>query len=134
MKTGNNKTTLQIFHTIPHFLRHHEYENFCGQWRTHGGGGGGGGSGVKPPEPPLPQLLSSPLPATAVLFFRSVQLSNIISRNFYYHAMQQYRYFNFFDVFCLNYIFVIDAAVKQLVSRSFLQCGASAVTMAAHKI
>ena len=47
--------------------------------------------------------------------------------------MQQYRYFNFSDVFCLNYIFVIDAAVKQLVSRSFLQYGASAVTMAAHK-
>ena len=66
-----------------------------------------------------------------------VQLSNLISRNFYYHAMQQYRYFNFSDVFRLNYIFVIDAAVKQLVSRSFLKYGVSAVTivtMAAHKI
>ena len=70
---------------------------------------------------------------TAVMFFRSVQLFNLISRNFYYHAMQQYRYFNFSNVFCLNYIFIIDAAVKQLVSRSFLKCGASAVTMAAHK-
>ena len=48
--------------------------------------------------------------------------------------MQQYQYFNFFDVFCLNYIFVIDAAVKQLVSRSFLKYGASAVTTTAHKI
>ena len=42
--------------------------------------------------------------------------------------MQQYRYFNFSGVFCLNYIFIIDAAVKQLVSRSFLKYSASAVT------
>ena len=81
-----------------------------------------------------PTFLRAELAETAVMFFRSVQLSNLISRNFYYHAMQQCRYFNFSDVFCLNYIFVIDAAVKQLVSRSFLQYGASAVTMAAHKI
>ena len=64
----------------------------------------------------------------------SVQLSNLISRNFYYDTMQQYRYFNFSDVFCLNYIFVIDAAVKQLVSGSSLKYEVSAVTMAAHKI
>ena len=69
----------------------------------------------------------------AVMFSGSVQLSNLISRNFYYHAMQQYRYFNFFDVFCLNCIFVIDAAVKQVVSRSFFKYGLSAVTTAAHK-
>ena len=81
-----------------------------------------------------PTFLRAELAETAVMFFRSVQLSNLISRNFYYHAMQQYRYFNFSDVFWLNYIFVIDAAVKQLVSRSFLKYGASAVTMAAHKI
>ena len=36
-------------------------------------------------------------------------------------------------MFCLNGIFVIDAAaVKQLVSRSFLKHGVSAVAMAAH--
>ena len=35
-------------------------------------------------------------------------------------------------MFCLNCIFVIDAAVKQLISRSFLKCGVSAVNMAAH--
>ena len=48
--------------------------------------------------------------------------------------MQQCRYSNFSDVFCLNCNFVIDAAVKQLVSGSFLKYGASAVTMVAHKI
>ena len=38
-------------------------------------------------------------------------------------------------MFCLNCIFVIvAAAVKQLVSRSFLKYGVSAVAMAAHKI
>ena len=38
-------------------------------------------------------------------------------------------------MFCLNCIFVIDAAaVKQLVSRSFLKYGVSAVAMAAHKL
>ena len=36
-------------------------------------------------------------------------------------------------MFCLNCIFIIDAAVKQLVSRSFLKHGVSAVAMAAHK-
>ena len=40
-------------------------------------------------------------------------------------------------MFCLNCIFVIDAAfaaaVKQLVSRSFLKYGVSAVAMAAYK-
>ena len=50
--------------------------------------------------------------------------------------MQQYwsAYSSFSDVFCLNCIFVIDTAVKQLVSRSFLKYGVFAVTMAAHKI
>ena len=47
--------------------------------------------------------------------------------------MQQYWLSNFSDVFCLNCIFVIDTAVKQLVSRSFLKYGVSAVAMAAHK-
>ena len=48
--------------------------------------------------------------------------------------MQQYWLSNFSDVFCLNCIFAIDAAaVKQLVSRSFLKYGVSAVAMAAHK-
>ena len=48
--------------------------------------------------------------------------------------MQQYWLSNFSDVFCLNCIFVIDAAaVKQLASRSFLKYGVSAVAMAAHK-
>ena len=48
--------------------------------------------------------------------------------------MQQYWYSNFSDVFCLNCIFVIDAAaVKQLVNRSFLKYGVSAVALAAHK-
>ena len=76
----------------------------------------------------LPKLLSS--------LFCFVPLSNLTSRNFYYDAVQQYRcrYSNFSDVFCLNCIFVIDAAVKQLVSRSFFKYGVSAVTMAAHKI
>ena len=37
---------------------------------------------------------------------------------------------NFSVVFCLKCIFVIDVAVKQLTSRSFLKCGVSAVTMA----
>ena len=45
--------------------------------------------------------------------------------------MQQYRYSKFSRVFCLNCIFVIDAAVKQW---SFLKYGVSAVIMAAHKI
>ena len=40
-------------------------------------------------------------------------------------------WFNFSDVLFLNCIFVIDAAVKQLISRSFLKCGVSAET--AHK-
>ena len=40
---------------------------------------------------------------------------------------------NFSVVFCLKCIFVIDVAVKQLGSRSFLKRGVSAVTMAAHK-
>ena len=48
--------------------------------------------------------------------------------------MQQYRYSNFSDVFCLNCIFVIDAIVRQLVSGSSLKHEVSAVTMAAHKI
>ena len=48
--------------------------------------------------------------------------------------MQQYRYPNFSDVFCLNCNFVFDAAVKQFVSESFHKYGVSAVTMAAHKI
>ena len=48
--------------------------------------------------------------------------------------MQQYRYSNFSDVFCLNCNFVIDAAVKQLVSGSSFKYEVSAVTMAAHKI
>ena len=67
--------------------------------------------------------------------FCSVQLCNLNSRNFYYDAMQQYRCSNFSDVFCLNCIFVIDAAaLMHLVSRSFLKYGVSAGTMAAHKI
>ena len=68
------------------------------------------------------------------MFFCSVQLSNLISRNFYYIVMQQYRYSNFSDVFFLNCVFVIDAAVKQLVSRSFLKYDVSVVTMAARKV
>ena len=48
--------------------------------------------------------------------------------------MQQYRSSNFFDVFCLNCNFVIDAAVKQLVSGSSLKYEVFAVTMAAQKI
>ena len=75
----------------------------------------------------LPKLLSC-------IFFCSVQLSNLISRNFCYDTMQQYRCSNFSDVFCLNCNFVIDAAVKQLVSGSSLKYELSAVTMAAHKI
>ena len=69
-----------------------------------------------------------------MFFFCSVQLSNLISRNFYYDTMQQYRYSNFSDVFSLNCSFVIDAAVRQLVSESSLKYEESAVTMAAHKI
>ena len=45
---------------------------------------------------------------------------------------QQYRKSNFSDVFCLNCNFVTDATVKHLTSRSFLKCGVSAETMAAH--
>ena len=67
------------------------------------------------------------------VFFLSVQLSNLISRNFYYDTMQQYRYSNFADVFCLNCNFVIDATVKQLVNGSSRKYEVSAVTMAAHK-
>ena len=48
--------------------------------------------------------------------------------------MQQYRYSNFSDVFCLNCNYVIDAAVKQLVSGSSLKYEASAASMAAYKI
>ena len=69
-----------------------------------------------------------------MFFFCSVQPSNLISRNFYYETMQQFRYSNFSDVFCLNCNFVIDAAVKQLASGSSLKYEVSAVTMAAHKI
>ena len=60
----------------------------------------------------------------------------IYFENFYYDAMQQYRYSNFSDVFSFNCIFVIDAVAKQLASRSFLNCGVStvAICMAAHKI
>ena len=67
------------------------------------------------------------------VFFRFVQLSNLISRNFYYDTMQQFQYSNFSDVFRLNCNFVINAAVKQLVSGSSLKYEVSAVTMAAHK-
>ena len=81
-----------------------------------------------------PTFLRAKLAETVIMFFRSIQLSNLMSRNFYYHEMQQYRYSNFSHAFCLNCIFVIDAAVKQLVSRSFLKYGASAGTMATHKI
>ena len=82
-----------------------------------------------------PMFLRGELAEIAVMSFCLVQLSNLISRNFHYHAMHQYRYSNFSDTFCLNCIFVIDAAVKQqLVSRSFLKYDVSAVTMAAHKI
>ena len=58
----------------------------------------------------LPKLLSC--------FFCSVQLSNLISRNFHYDAIcNNTGSPNFSDVFSLNCIFVIDAAaVKQLVS------------------
>ena len=69
-----------------------------------------------------------------MFFFCSVQLSNLISRNFYYDTMQQYRYSNFSDVFCLNCSFVIDAAVRRLVSGGSLKYEESAVSMAAHKI
>ena len=75
----------------------------------------------------LPQLLS----CISVLFNFVVQ--SRLSRNFHYDAMQQYQKTNFSDVFCLNCIFVIDATMKHLISRSFLKCGVSAVTMAAHK-
>ena len=68
------------------------------------------------------------------VFFCAVQLPNLIWRNFYYDAMQQYRYSNFSDVFRLNSNFVIDAAVKQFVCGSFLNYDVSAVAMAAHKI
>ena len=40
----------------------------------------------------------------------------------------------FLMVFCLNCNFVVDAAVKQLVSGSSLKYGVPAVTMAAQKI
>ena len=67
-------------------------------------------------------------------FFLFGQSSNLISKNFYYDTMQQYRCSNFSDVFCLNCNFVIDVAVKQLASGSSLKYEVSAVTMAAHKI
>ena len=54
----------------------------------------------------------------------------LISKNFCYDATQQYRYFNFSDMFRLNCIFVIDAAVKQLVSRNFFDLGVSVVATA----
>ena len=69
-----------------------------------------------------------------MFFFCSVQLSDLISSNFYYDTMQQYRFSNFSDVFCWNCNYIIDAAVKQLVSGSSLKYEASAATMAAHKI
>ena len=82
-----------------------------------------------------PIFLRAELAGIAVMFFFcSVQLSNLISKNFYYDTMQHYRYSNFSDAFCLNCNFVIDAAVKQLVSGSTLKYEVSAVTMAAHKI
>ena len=37
-------------------------------------------------------------------------------------------------MFCLNCIFVIDAAMKRLVSRSFLKYGVSAVIMVAQQL
>ena len=67
-----------------------------------------------------------------MFFFCSVKLPNLISTNFYYDTMQQYRYSNFSDVFCLNCNFVIDAVVKQLASGSCLKYEVSAVTMTAH--
>ena len=67
------------------------------------------------------------------MHFCFVQLCSLISRNFHYDAMQQYRKSNFSDMFCLNCIFVMDATVKHFIKRSFLECGASAVTMAALK-
>ena len=72
-----------------------------------------------------PAFLRAELPKLLSWFFCSVQLSNLILRNFY-GAMQQYRYSNFSDVFCLNCIFVINAVVKELVSRSFLRYGVPA--------
>ena len=74
------------------------------------------------------------LPKSLSCFFCSVQLFNLIWRKISYDAMQQHRYAKFSGIFCLNYIFVIDAAGKQLISRSFLKHGVSAVTMAAHSL
>ena len=80
-----------------------------------------------------PTFLCAEVAEFAVMFFfYSVQLSNLISRNFYYDTMQQFRYSNFSDVFCLNCNYVIDAAVKQLVNASSLKHEASAASMAAH--
>ena len=65
-------------------------------------------------------------------FFCSVRLSKLISRNFYHDTMQQFRYSNFTDVLSLNCNFVIDAAVKQLVSGSSLKYEESTVTIWLH--
>ena len=73
------------------------------------------------------------------MFFLLAQLCNSTSRNFHYEASDaicdnsQYWESSFSDMFCLNCIFVFNAAVKQLVSGSFLKHAVSAVAMAAHK-
>ena len=60
------------------------------------------------------RLFVRSLPQLLPCFLCSVQHSNLISRNFHYDAMQQYRLSNFSGVFCLNCSFVIDATLKHL--------------------
>ena len=67
------------------------------------------------------------------MYFCFIQLCSLISRNFHYDQMQIYRKSNLFRCVLLELHFVIDATVKHLISRSFLKCGVSAETMAAHK-
>ena len=78
-------------------------------------------------------FLARSLPKLLSCFFCSVQRSNLISRNFITMRCNNTGSPTF-DVFCLNCIFVINAAVKQLLSRNFLNCDVSAVTTAARKI
>ena len=107
-----------------------------------------GGPGVNPPPLTIAEkmkpffilkridFLSAELAEIAIMFFLFCLIFQFNLEKLPLRCvkcdMQQYRWSSFSDVFSLNCIFVIDAAVKQLVSRSFLKHGVSAVAMAAH--
>ena len=104
----------------------------------------GGRDSTTPPPPPPPLTIAEKNP---FLSRRTDFFSCGACRNYFFLFCSTFR-FNLeklsirrdaaipvsptFLIVLLELHFVIDAAVKQLVSRSFLKCGVSAVTMVAH--